>query len=214
MAEDYNSIGFKNADIDKLKSIMSNFDKSGNKTESGGDPKLIDTKVVTRDSINNGKVVGKITETQRTYKDDSDTSKKTPVVPVKTKPVAVVNTNKKTPVVTTKKPSGNTTPNKSKTPSEETKIVKTKTFTPVVENTKVKTDSIKQKSYSEQRDEIKQKGREWMYLKWHEPNQTREQFQKKSDSIAKVNASKNRDKSVDLSGGSGKGPSGVCHNCR
>lgn len=92
--------------------------------------KMAETKTFSRDSINNGRVVGRINETITTFKGNSNTPSK-PSAAVKTSASNVrtgVNTPKKT-----------VTPAKS---TEETKVVKTKSFTPAEESIKTKSVGV------------------------------------------------------------------------
>lgn len=91
--------------------------------------KVVDTRSVSRDSINNGRVVGRITENITTFKGNANTPARKPVTPTRTS------------VVSARKPVAKT-PSKP-TSVEDTKVVKTKTFTPVKENVApIKTKSV------------------------------------------------------------------------
>lgn len=231
MAEDYNSIGFKNADIDKLKSVMSKFKNDGSKASGGEDPKktepkkekLVDTKTVTRDSINNGKVVGKITETMKTYKGDSETTKKQPVVKAPIKKEVVTNVNKNVP----------NTPKKSVTPEKNVRVVKTSNFTPVKENVtpiktksvgivankpeiKAPTDASKLTARGDNRTWQQKKKEEVFkkdYVKWRQGDETMSEWKARSIESSKKIAEKNRSHEKGGLGGSlGSGGGGCgCH---
>jgi hypothetical protein len=177
--------------------------------------KLVDTKSVSRDSINNGRVVGRITENTSTFKGNASSPARKPaaVTPVR-KPVASAPVVKKPVAKTPVKPSS----------AEETKIVRTKTFTPSEVKPEVKKpDTVQVKKPEtpvkgfpsvEERKATRAKGKEWMYNRWAKPGQSREQFQRETDSIAKRNAAKNKSHERNILGGSlGKGGGGGCHSC-
>lgn len=206
MAEDYNSIGFKNADIDKLKSIMSNFDKSGDKVSSEEEPK--------KDPVKNN-----VTKTEVKNPDGSIT--------YKTKwnneaPSSNAKPEKKSTakVVSTKKPTSNNTSSRvysSKGEREITTIIPMKTAGVVQTKLENKLPKIMVKGdertwQQKRKDEVIKTD----YDKYKQQGETMSEWKDRASKSSKEVAKKNRDKSRDLSGGSGKGPSGSggCKNCR
>lgn len=185
--------------------------------------KLVDSKSVSRDSINNGRVVGRITESINTFKGNANTPARKPVAatPVR-KPVASSVSAK-----TTVKP----------TAAEDTKIVRTKTFTPSKEDvTPIKTKSVgvmaskpeikapadasklasrgDNRTWQEKRkEEVSKKD----YLKWRQGDETMSEWKTRSTEASKKVAEKNKKKGngflrATTSGRGGSGGGG-CHSC-
>jgi len=73
------------------------------------------------------------------------------------------------------------------------------------------TSRIETPSIEKRREEMRVK----TYDKWKQEGESRSDYDARIKAATEKNAAKNRDKSRDLSGGSGKGPSGSggCHSC-
>jgi len=202
MAEDYNSIGFKNADIDKLKSIMSNFDKSGDKVSSKEEPKIDPTKNnVTKTEVKNPN--GSTTYITKWNNEDKSSNSK-PDVKTTSK------------VVSTKKPTSSSRVSSSKGEREITTMIPMKTAGVVKTNPQFEPAKMivkgDQRTWQQKRkDEVTKQS----YDKYKQAGETMSEWKDRSSKSSKEVARKNRDKSRDLSGGSGKGPSGSggCKNC-
>lgn len=186
--------------------------------------KLVDSKNISRDSINNGRVVGRITESISTFKGKANTPAR--------KPVAA------TPV---RKPVASSVSAKTKvrpTAAEDTKIVRTKTFTPAKQDvTPIKTKSV---GVMASKNEIKaptdaskltQRGdnRTWQqkkkeevtkkdYLRWRQGDETMSEWKDRSKKASEEVARKARAKGngflrATTSGRGGSGGGGGCHSC-